>query len=93
MADMTATSTTPAPRTFPCSWLVEVPTASLYPPEAEWYPDSAADVYTIVECGAEAVETEHGWACDAGHCYRGLEIESRLDWEREQVERHEEGYR
>jgi hypothetical protein len=35
-----------------CTWLVAVPTASLYPAEAEWYPDSPADVYTEVVCGA-----------------------------------------
>lgn len=54
-----------------CPWLVEVPTASLYPPEAEWYPDSPADVYTVLECGAPLFaidgDIEAGWHCAHGH--------------------------
>jgi hypothetical protein len=55
-----------------CHWLVQVPTASLYPPEADWYPDSPADVYTVVECGSPifAVDGDlaEGWFCrDGGH--------------------------
>lgn len=54
-----------------CTWLVDVPTASLYPPEAEWYPDSPADVYTAVDCGAPQYaidgDPEAGWFCTNGH--------------------------
>lgn len=55
-----------------CNWLVEVPTASLYPPEAEWYPDSPADVYTAVECGAPLYavggDVDHT-RCSNGHVH------------------------
>lgn len=54
-----------------CTWLVAVPTASLYPAEAEWYPDSAADVYTEVDCGAPVYaidgDLEIGYRCSNGH--------------------------
>jgi len=55
-----------------CSWLVNVPTASLYPPEAEWYPDSPSDVYTEIECKADAAfgtdSLGRGWfKCENGH--------------------------
>ena len=74
-----------------CTWLVEVPTASLYPPEAEWYPDSAADVYTLVECGAPVHPTHGGagYRCDNGHEHLPLEIEYAPGgpaWQREQLE-------
>lgn len=55
-----------------CGWLVDVPTASLYPPEAEWYPDSPADVYTAVPCEAPVYAIDYndpdaGWFCSNGH--------------------------
>lgn len=53
-----------------CKWLVEVPTASLYPPEAEWYPDSPSDVYTTVECGGDVTYDAGGWTCSNGHNHR-----------------------
>lgn len=53
-----------------CPWFVQVPTASLYPPEAEWYPDSASDVYTEVECGAPLTRDAGGWTCANGHDHR-----------------------
>jgi hypothetical protein len=53
-----------------CSWLVQVPTASLYPPEAEWYPDSPSDVYTELDCGAPVFakdgDLDHTF-CTNGH--------------------------
>lgn len=68
---------------FTCSWLVQVSTASLYPPEAEWYPDSPADVWTLVECGAR-VRAHPGYGvidgepeatvCDHGHEHLPLEV-------------------
>ncbi len=76
----------------PCDWLVEVPTASLFPPEAEWYPDSPADVYTIVPCGALALyDTEGRIRCEAGHFKGTLEEElgaGGYEWQREQEERY-----
>jgi hypothetical protein len=56
--------------TATCTWLVEVPTASLYPPEAEWYPDSPSDVYTTVECGAKVTFDPGGFTCENGHDHR-----------------------
>jgi hypothetical protein len=54
-----------------CSWWVEIPTASLHSPEEEWYPDSPADVYTTVDCGAPMHalngSLDEGWTCRAGH--------------------------
>ena len=63
-----------------CIWLVQVPTALLYPapsPEEDpdglwepWYPDSADDLYTIIECGARCSSldgTLDHTTCDAGH--------------------------
>lgn len=48
-----------------CSWLVQVPSGN---PE----PDSEADCWTIVECGAPlfavpGYEAEDGWRCAHGH--------------------------
>jgi hypothetical protein len=58
----------PKVNTALCGWLVEIPTASLYPPEADWYPDSASDVYTTVECGSLAFfDAEGSFRCEAGH--------------------------
>lgn len=54
-----------------CTWVVAVPTASLYPPEADWYPDSPSDVYTEVACDAPVFaidgDVEVGYRCSNGH--------------------------
>ena len=45
-------------------------TASLYPAESDWYPDSPADVYTEVECGAGVYAPDGDLAytvCSHGH--------------------------
>lgn len=65
-----------------CSWLVNVPTASLHPapapeddPNGEWepwYPDFPSDVYTAVECGARITSldgTLEHTTCDNGHAH------------------------
>ena len=74
-----------------CTWLVQVPTWTLVPAEAEWYPDSPSDVYTIVECGAPVtVDSDGAYGCTNGHRHAGLEAELGpygLEWEREQSER------
>jgi hypothetical protein len=73
-----------------CDWLVQVPTASLYPPDADWYPDFPSDVYTEVECGAPVTFGEGGsFTCLNGHTFAGLEAELGpygLEWQREQEE-------
>lgn len=47
--------------TWPCTWLVEVPTGH---PE----PDSYADTVDVVECGAPTSTTaDGGYACENGH--------------------------
>ena len=53
---------------WPCTWLVEVPSGH---PE----PDSYADTVRIVECGHTARPVGAGWECEAGHRYRGIEVE------------------
>lgn len=82
-------------RTAPaaCSWLVQVPTASLYPPEAEWYPDSPSDVYTVVDCGARLFDDGHGsYHCEAGHRHVSFEdpdypaYEAELAWQERRAE-------
>lgn len=74
-----------------CGWLVEIPTASLFPPEAEWYPDSPSDVYTVVECGAaEFADAEGRSRCRHGHERGTLEEElgaGGYEWAREQADR------
>ena len=74
-----------------CTWVVMVATASLYPPEADWYPDSAADVWTPVQCGAAVtVEPDGAYHCANGHRHAGLEAELEaggLEWQRELNER------
>lgn len=74
-----------------CSWLVRVPSGN---PE----PDSEADCWTEIECGARVREHpnyrgfEPGEAtiCDNGHDRLPLEIEwapGGVGWQREQAER------
>lgn len=43
-----------------CQWLVEAPSNN---PE----PDSPADCYVIVPCGADVTMLEDGWECSVGH--------------------------
>lgn len=43
-----------------CPWLVEVPSGN---PE----PDSPADCWMVVECGAAVSAVPFGWECEAGH--------------------------
>lgn len=61
-----------------CTWVVQVFTASLYPADAEWYPDSPSDVYTDVECGASVRSldgtTDHV-CCDNGHTHHAYGTE------------------
>ena len=65
-----------------CNWLVQVYTATLYPPEAEWYPDSPADVFTDIECGARLFDDGHGsYHCEHGHEHVSYADPSRHDWE------------
>lgn len=75
-----------------CDWIVEVPTASLMPAEADWYPDSPSDVWTQVRCGAPVTDDGGGaYHCANGHAHAGLEAELGpygLEWEREQNDRH-----
>jgi hypothetical protein len=79
-----------------CDWLVAVPTASLYPPEAEWYPDSPSDVYTEVPCGARVrrhPDHPSGTLCENGHDRLPMEIDLAPfgpQWQREQNERYAE---
>ena len=84
-----------------CPWLVEVSTASLYPPEAEWYPDFADDVVTLVECGAalkqhpDYPDVEDAIICANGHERLPLEIEWAPygpGWQREMAEAEREGF-
>lgn len=81
-----------------CAWSVQVPTAALYPPEDEWYPESPEDLYTIVECGARVQaltdDPEGPWRCAGGHQFLGMEVELAPygpEWQREQAERREAG--
>ena len=64
-----------------CTWIVQVPSGN---PE----PDSEADCWSYVDCGAAVTEVGVGWECEAGHSYKGIEEESRLDWIREQEDRN-----
>jgi len=75
---------TPEPFTT-CPWLVLVRSGN---PE----PDSPADLWCEVECGAPVrwlpgAGDYAGWECEAGHHHYGLEIELRLEAEREEAER------
>lgn len=68
-----------------CPWIVQVPSGN---PE----PDSPADLWKEVECGAPITPTHNGqgWECDAGHSHVPLEIAwapCGPEWEREQNER------
>lgn len=51
-----------------CGWLVER-RREITPEmvEADWYPDSEADLWEVAECGAPTREITDGWACEAGH--------------------------
>lgn len=51
-----------------CGWLVEREreiTDEMV--DAGWYPDSEADLWEVVECGAPVHDITDGWECDAGH--------------------------
>jgi hypothetical protein len=68
-----------------CPWQVQVPSGN---PE----PDSEADCWMIVECGAEVTLThdDQGWRCVNGHEHIPIEIALAPfgpEWEREQADR------
>lgn len=66
---------------FPCGWLYEVPTHTLYPADAEWYPDSPSDVYTTLACSALAIGDERSWVCEHGHEHVHAEARFNEGWD------------
>jgi hypothetical protein len=64
-----------------CDWLVEVAVDN---PE----PDSPADLYEVVECGAELTDDGYGsWHCAAGHSHVSHEDPRRGEWEAQEAAR------
>jgi hypothetical protein len=66
---------------FPCGWLYQVPTYTLYPADAEWYPDSPSDVYTTLACSALAIGDERSWVCEHGHEHVHAEARHNEGWD------------
>lgn len=67
-------------RLFPCNWLVERP--------APWYYDEETgeswggeDGPVIEDCGADAIVTDRGFTCSAGHGHVYAEIRNAEGWE------------
>jgi hypothetical protein len=59
----------PLSQTFPCSWLVDT----------RQYDEDGASI--IVECDAQATETERGWTCTNGHSHVHSEYRTAEGWD------------
>ena len=66
-----------------CQWLVErrrVITDEMV--ANDWYPDSEADLWETVECGATVHDITDGWRCEAGHHHFTYGSPSQIEEER-----------
>lgn len=80
-------------RPWRCAWAIQVPSGCLEP-------DSPADLWKIVDCGAKVkdhpVHPGQGWRCEAGHEHIEYQVwaeaghEARYAFEEEQAERRGE---
>lgn len=55
---------------FPCHWAVEKFVGS---PDERWL--------QVVDCGADAIATERGWTCAAGHEHVNIETRHAERWD------------
>lgn len=62
-----------------CSWLVERCSAYQDPETGEWL--GGEDGPSIVECGAEAIFTDWGFECAAGHSHVRAEVRHAEGWD------------
>lgn len=77
-AEQKAGLVTPNGNSTSCTWTTEVPSGH---PE----PDSEADCWKFVECGAPARDIVDGWECENGHHYFNYGSNRQRVQEREQA--------
>jgi hypothetical protein len=60
---------------FACHWAVEKPVGwtDEETGDAEWWTE-------VADCGAEAIATERGWTCEAGHEHVNMQTQHDEGW-------------